>query len=311
MADIESIYPEIRRSIAMLDEPTMQDAILRAARIFCRKTWYCRREINFECLPPGQPQNVIASIGSGQVALTWSPVRNANSYNVWYSTTPGAEASGVNGFANSAGLITGLQNSTEYYFIVQAVNGVGTSLNSSEVAATPLSSGVTSPILVGGTPGDASYSQMLEIESEVAVGVRRASCAGFPVYPASAADMSPLVGSGRPRAFAFAPNGKIIVYPPPNSNWVVETMTAVQPVVGSLQIPDEIAENYAETIGYGALAWIYTMAGPWKDMNMAKDMGELFSAGVSNAKLEALSDFQSGNMRVIPVPFIISRSTSW
>lgn len=294
----------------MLDDPTMQDAILRATRLFCRKTWYVRRGISFECLPPAAPINVVAVTGSGQVALQWKPVRNATTYNILYSTTPGAEASGIYSLANSGGVVSGLQNETEYFFVVQAVNGVGTSEDSEEIAATPSSTGQVNPLLIGGTPGDASYSEMLQIKTEVAIGVRSASCAGFPVYPGSSTDMSPLTGTGRPRAFSFAPNGKILVYPPPSTNWIVETQTAVQPVIGSLQIPDEIAENYAECIGYGALAWIYTLK-PWKDAAQAMAMGVLFDAGVSNAKLEALTNFQSGNVRVIPVPFIISRSTSW
>jgi len=87
--------------------------------------------------PSSAPAGVSATGGNNSVALSWTSVSGATSYNVLRSTASGIEqglASGVTGTAYTDSTAT---NGTTYYYVVQAVNGVGGSAFSSEVSATP------------------------------------------------------------------------------------------------------------------------------------------------------------------------------
>ena len=127
---------------------------------------------------PSAPVNVLATGGTSQVTLSWAAVSGATSYNVYYATTPGVTKS--NGIlisnATSPAVQAGLTASTTYYYIVTALNGVGESIASTQVAATTLAvvpsptapvapSGVTATgganqatIAWGAVPGAASYN---------------------------------------------------------------------------------------------------------------------------------------------------------
>jgi cellulose 1,4-beta-cellobiosidase len=89
--------------------------------------------------PPAAPTNVMATASSGQVALNWSASPGATSYNIYRSTTPGAEGSTPyrTGITATSFTDTGLSNGTTYYYKVSAVNAGGQSATSSEVSATP------------------------------------------------------------------------------------------------------------------------------------------------------------------------------
>src|SRR5277367_811953 len=43
--DADSLFGEIRPHARGVPEPMMRRALVRAARIFCRKTWYVRRAV--------------------------------------------------------------------------------------------------------------------------------------------------------------------------------------------------------------------------------------------------------------------------
>lgn len=90
---------------------------------------------------PTKPGNVIALGGTRQVTLSWSPVTNATSYNLYYST-------GSNGVTTANGILVtdvtspavlgDLTAGTTYNYIVTAVNSAGESAASEQVAATTL-----------------------------------------------------------------------------------------------------------------------------------------------------------------------------
>jgi predicted phage tail protein len=96
---------------------------------------------------PGSPGNAHATAGALKVKLTWvAPAWNGGSavtgYNVYEGTVSGGEsATPVNSSPLSATATsyaaTGLANGTKYFFILKAINAIGTSAASSEVSALP------------------------------------------------------------------------------------------------------------------------------------------------------------------------------
>ena len=104
---------------------------------------------------PSAPQNLVASSGNAQVSLSWSaPLTNGNSqitgYNVYRSTSSGAET-----FLASAGITTSYidtsaTNGLTYYYTVTAINAIGESALSNEAYATP--SAPASVFVVSGFP---------------------------------------------------------------------------------------------------------------------------------------------------------------
>ena len=97
---------------------------------------------------PPVPTNVVASAGNGQVGLSWSASSGATSYNVGRSTTSGGPYTTIGSPTATTYTDTAVSNGTTYYYVVAAVNGAGTSANSSQVSATPAT--ITTVINYGG-----------------------------------------------------------------------------------------------------------------------------------------------------------------
>ncbi|MEM4308267.1 MAG: right-handed parallel beta-helix repeat-containing protein [Thermoplasmata archaeon] len=85
------------------------------------------------------PTNVHAFAGDRYVRLSWDPVPNASSYNIYWGVNPsvskqtGTKIQNVNNPYNH----TGLTNDQTYYYVVTAVNGTRESAESDVVSATP------------------------------------------------------------------------------------------------------------------------------------------------------------------------------
>jgi chitodextrinase len=87
---------------------------------------------------PAAPANLTAAAGNAQVTLSWSAVANADSYSVLRSTTNGTGYSQIAANVAAAGYVdTGVSNDVTYYYVVRAVNTVGTSGSSNQASATP------------------------------------------------------------------------------------------------------------------------------------------------------------------------------
>ena len=80
----------------------------------------------------------IAKPGSEQIILRWDTTRNAKSYNVYWSKTPGVNKHNGNKISNvtNPATIKDLEIGITYYFVVTAVNESGESAPSGEIAYT-------------------------------------------------------------------------------------------------------------------------------------------------------------------------------
>jgi autotransporter-associated beta strand protein len=88
---------------------------------------------------PGAPTGLNATPGNAQVTLNWTAVGGATSYNVKRSTNNGGPYTVITsvGSANMSYTDNGLNNGTNYYYVVSAVNIGGESPNSTQANATP------------------------------------------------------------------------------------------------------------------------------------------------------------------------------
>jgi fibronectin type 3 domain-containing protein len=96
---------------------------------------------------PATPTGVTATAGTNQVSLTWGASSGATSYSVFRGTSSGGEGTTayVSGLTSTSYTDTAVTDGTKYYYKVAAVNGSGSSAQSSEVSATPTSSGSLPP----------------------------------------------------------------------------------------------------------------------------------------------------------------------
>jgi cellulose 1,4-beta-cellobiosidase len=92
---------------------------------------------NFTLVKPPAPDNLAATPGVGQVALTWNPVAGSTNYTVWYGTTNGGPYPTKKTSTNTSATVTGLANGTNYYFVVTATDTNGPSAVSAQVSAIP------------------------------------------------------------------------------------------------------------------------------------------------------------------------------
>lgn len=94
---------------------------------------------------PAAPATLAAVSGDGQVALSWSPVPFATSYNVKRAFTSGGGYVTNTSIAGTSYTDTNVVNGTQYFYVVSAVNSGGEGTNSVEVVAQPVST-VVAPL---------------------------------------------------------------------------------------------------------------------------------------------------------------------
>ena len=69
MSEVQAFFGEIRRAVKGCPEPTMQDAVVRAARAFCGETWVLRRAASFVCVAGTAAYTVQAPANEEVVAV--------------------------------------------------------------------------------------------------------------------------------------------------------------------------------------------------------------------------------------------------
>ena len=88
---------------------------------------------------PATPAGLMATGTTGSVLLSWNPSISATSYNILRSVTSGTGFASLVSVSGSTYADAAVTNGTSYYYVIAAVNSVGTSPNSTQANATPLS----------------------------------------------------------------------------------------------------------------------------------------------------------------------------
>jgi len=91
-------------------------------------------------IPNPKPKGSSAYSGNGEAVVYCQPVKNAASYNLYYSTSPGVTTNSYTGTIpgmTNPQTVTGLSNGTPYYFVITAVIDTNEGPISSEATATP------------------------------------------------------------------------------------------------------------------------------------------------------------------------------
>ena len=86
---------------------------------------------------PGQPANLAATPGDTEVVLEWDDTATATRYNVKRALVTGGPYTVIASPAVSNYTDTDVENDTEYFYVVSAVNAQGEGPNSAEDSATP------------------------------------------------------------------------------------------------------------------------------------------------------------------------------
>ena len=90
---------------------------------------------------PAAPTGLKGTAGDGQAALSWTAPAGAVTYRLYRGTTGGGETLLKSGLSGTSFADTGLTNDVTYFYTVAAVNSAGTSPQSAETSAKPVSSG--------------------------------------------------------------------------------------------------------------------------------------------------------------------------
>jgi fibronectin type 3 domain-containing protein len=103
----------------------------------------------------------VAAVGTDKVVtVTWTSVSGADSYNIYWSTTPGVTKSNGTKIPGQSSPYphTGRTNGVTYYYVVTAVNGGGESGDSAQASATPMPGLPAMPTGVTATAGGAKVT---------------------------------------------------------------------------------------------------------------------------------------------------------
>ncbi len=86
---------------------------------------------------PSAPMNLTAAVNSGTASLTWAPQSTATSYKVERSISSGGPYTAVGTTASNAYSDTLVNSGTTYYYVIAAVNAIGTGAVSPQIPVMP------------------------------------------------------------------------------------------------------------------------------------------------------------------------------
>ena len=120
---------------------------------------------------PGIPTGIGATAqSSASIAVSWTAVTGATSYQIFRSTTSGSAYAQVGTSASSPFTDVGLTASTPYYYVVKAVNSAGISGYSSEATATTSAPAVVAPGVPTGLGATAQSSTSIAVSWTTVTG---------------------------------------------------------------------------------------------------------------------------------------------
>ena len=112
--------------------------VVTAVNIYGESGQSIEKSITLIDMPPA-PTGVIATSGEGQVEISWDPVENASTYNIYWSNKSDVRIGESTQIKDVTSPYShqGLSNGSPYYYVVTAVNTYGESDISQEVYAIP------------------------------------------------------------------------------------------------------------------------------------------------------------------------------
>jgi formylglycine-generating enzyme required for sulfatase activity len=250
---------------------------------------------------PLPPPQVIADAGNARATVTWLPVANAISYNVYYSTSPGVtRLTGKKvGDQHSPHVVRDLKNDTTYYFVVTSVSKTGESNSSTEVSATPSATPPPpAPVDVSASPAGDGQVRVSWSASPGATG--------YQIYFSTSPNVTKetgkkLVGVSSPQIVRPLSNGVTyhFMVTPLNGNLegAASFAVAVKPKVGVLLPPAPAGLTAVEGNGQIVLTWAPVSGATSYNLYYSKDPGPTKETGVkvtnaaSPAKLTGLTNY--------------------
>jgi len=230
---------------------------------------------------PAAPTNLTATAGNAQVSLTWTTSSGATSYNIYRSTTSGAETLLASGVSSTSYTDSSVSNGTTYYYKVAALNAGGTSPLSSEVSATPQVPAPAAPTNLTATAGNAQVSLTWTASSgATSYNVYRSTSSGAETLLASAV-------SGTSYSDSSVTNGTTYYY-----------KVAAVNAGGTSPLSSEVSATPGTTVTLTPIANAYTRDGSYATTNFG------------GATLLQLKDGGSGWDRYIFLQFNISTLTT-
>ena len=136
----------------------------------------------------GAPTGLTAAAGNAKTTITWTSVSGATGYNLYWSTTSGvtpATGTKISG-VTSPYTHTGLTNSTNYYYVLTAVNVGGESVASNQVSAKPEVPIAGAPTGLTATAGNAKTTISWTSVS---------GATGYNLYWSTASGVTPVTGT--------------------------------------------------------------------------------------------------------------------
>jgi len=112
--------------------------------------------IVWDSVPPPIVEDIQARQGMGENRINWTPVPQASSYNLYWSTTPGVipgAGNAITGLTSPEFIHSGLTDSQDYYYVIVGVNQFGEGTSFREIRLTPGTNGWGSAHQIPAPPG--------------------------------------------------------------------------------------------------------------------------------------------------------------